>query len=180
MFGNFYQTHILLLITYCGRLDNNGKLGTVKWGVSGYPALMIGAGAERNGKPFLVICKVVIYLWWITKPWFDKVEHSNESFSAIILVIKSEFRAVLCFALWIIVSVNIMGFSFFWVWLSPLVETWWRCDDDSGYSGKTRSIPFYIWIWTTYALWLSGSLIGYNAGFIQDYLVYLKPMGNLC
>jgi len=117
---------------------------------------MIGAGAERNGKPFLVICKVVIYLWWITKPWFDKVEHSNESFSAIILVIKSEFRAVSCFALWILVSVNMMGFSFFWVWLSPLVETWWRRDDDSGYSGKTRSIPFYIWIWTTYALWLPG------------------------
>ena len=28
-----------------------------------------------------------------------------------------------------------------------------------------------------YALWLTGSLIGYNAGFIQDYLV---SMGNLC
>jgi len=72
------------------------------------------------------------------------------------------------------------GFLVLLGWLSPLVETWWRRDDDSGYSGKTRSIPFYIWIWTTYALWLPGSLIGYNAGFIQDYLVYSKPMGNLC
>ena len=73
------------------------------------------------------------------------------------------------------------GFLVLLGWLSPLVETWWRRDDGSGYSGKTRSVPFYIWIWTTYTLWLPGSLIGYNAGFIQDPLVYLlKPIGNLC
>ena len=63
-------------------------------------------------------------------------------------------------------------------WLLPLVEIWWTRDNDSGYSGKTRSVPFYIWIWTTYTLWLPGSLIGDNAGFIQDYFDSFRTNGQ--
>ena len=115
-------------IIYCEYLDKNGKLGAVKWGVSGYPALMIGAGAERNGKPFLVICKVVIYLWWITKPWFDKVEHSNESFS------RSFSLSNLSFVLF---RVSVCEFLSRWTWWisrsfglivtsgGDMVEAWW-------------------------------------------------------
>ena len=122
-----------------------------------------------------------IYLWWITTPCFDKVEHSNESFSrSFSLSIQSIvlFRVSVCEFLsrwtwWISRSFGLIVTSG-----GDMVEAWWWL---RVYSGETRSVPFYIWIWTTYTLWLPGSLIGYNnAGFIQDYLVYLKPMGNLC
>ena len=109
-------------IIYCECLDNNGKFGAVEGEVRFETASMIGAGAEQSGKLYLVIYKVVIYLWWITKPWFDKVEHSNESFS------RSFSLSNLSFVLF---RVSVCEFLSRWTWwVSRSFEfdchLWWR------------------------------------------------------